>query len=117
MIANVEDALLLLKKWQADSSLVIALIGRPSMIVRIEGTTSIVEDDGSFCIDAGPSFIYASIANCKINDAATNEVAEMMKDHLPPNWEDGIHMVFPEGGGLTLFGAPRPILGESNKIQ
>jgi hypothetical protein len=105
MISNVEEALLLLKKWKTESSRVIALIGRRSMIVRLEGVVGLVTDD-SFSVVSGESFIYVSLSGCTVNYAGTAELEETMKDHLPKNWESSIHLEFPEKGGLSLFGVP-----------
>src|SRR5947209_20270617 len=105
MISSVEEAVLLLKKWRTDSSRVIALIGRESMIVRLEGAVDLVEP-GSFSIVSGGSFIYASLSGCTVNYAGSKEFEEMMKDHLPSNWESCIHLEFPEKGGIYLFNIP-----------
>lgn len=106
MISNVEEALLLLQKWKTDSSRVVALIGRASMCVRFEGTVDVIRDEGSFSIaGTGQSFMYVSLSECKINYEATAELVEMLKEHLPENLEDSIHLEFPEGGGVSLFGS------------
>jgi hypothetical protein len=92
MISNVEEVLLLLKKWKTESSRVIALIGRRSMIVRLEGAVGLVTEN-SFSIVSGESFIYVLLSGCAVNYAGTAELEEMMKDHLPKNWESSIRVI------------------------
>jgi hypothetical protein len=108
MISSVDEALLLLRKWKADSALVVALIGRDSMIVRFAGIVDFVTEDASFSIMAGSNHIYVHMAKCSVNYAGAEELAQMMKNELPDGWQDSIHLEFPEGGGLSLFGLPSP---------
>jgi hypothetical protein len=46
------------------------------------------------------------LADCEINYAGSDQLAEMLKGHLPDNWESSIHLQVKESGGISLFGIP-----------
>src|SRR5713101_5067372 len=99
MVSSTEEAVLLLKKWWDESTLIVAMLVpysepnssaglRPTVICRFMGRITTIDDEHcSFKMthENTEDFMGFCIANCVIGYHASPEVAPVLRPYMPSN--------------------------------
>jgi hypothetical protein len=117
VVSSVEEAVLLLKKWWDESTLIVAMLVpnsepdsavglRPMVICRFMGRITTIDDEHfSFKMthENSGDFMGFCIANCLIGYHASPDVAPVLQPYMPSKLDSLIFVSFPFGMPLALF--------------
>lgn len=107
MVASIDEAILLLKKWESESARVKAFLSLAGLNLLLTGTITRVDSERlvSFTlVPENPSdMLLVTISGCEFGYGEGMPLPETLAKHLSANWDSFLFVRFVSGARLAVF--------------